>query len=328
MPGLSDWFDVFRCGTHMDHSGTLRTITESDIDRAIKSYRRDSAPIVVGHPTLNAPAFGWVEAFRRVGPTVQARCSQVAAEFADLVERGLYRNRSLSFNGDGSFRHVGFLGAAAPAVKGLEEIHFAQKGDYITVDLSESSAAVETVSAVAEDAAEPTKVAVAEAEPAKNEKAAAAEPVDQVQAEVRSTIEELTRKVHDLEHKLSTEQAQRRRVEFAAYADDLIRDRRLEPASKDKLLATMEALHAGDVADFAAPDNGSLNAFKELLNEILPQRPRVMYAEFAAPERVAEMNTDDPVKLAVKAREKIEAGRRAGVVITATEAVHQLLQGH
>lgn len=331
MPGLNDWFDVFRCGTHMDHSGTLRTITESDIDRAIKGYRRDSAPIVVGHPTLNAPAFGWVEAFRRVGPTVQARCSQVAAEFADLVERGLYKNRSLSFNSDGSFRHVGFLGAAAPAVKGLEEIHFAQKGDYITVDLSESGAAVETVSAVAEDAAEPTKVAAAEApiaEPAKNEKAAVAEPVDQVQAEVRSTIEELTRKVQDLEHKLSAEQAQRRRMEFAAYADDLIRDRRLEPASKDKLLATMEALHAGDVASFAAPDSSSLNAFKELLNEILPQRPRVMYAEFAAPERVAKVSTDDPVELAAKAREKIETGRRAGVVITATEAVHQLLQGH
>lgn len=115
MPGLNDWFDVFRCGTHLDHSGTLRTISESDVDRAIAAYTPDSAPVVIGHPTLNAPAWEWVSGFRRQGRVLQARCSKVADEFAAAVQRGLYKNRSIAFNSDGSFRHVGFLGAAAPA---------------------------------------------------------------------------------------------------------------------------------------------------------------------------------------------------------------------
>lgn len=325
---MSDWFDVFRCGTHLDHSGTLRTITEGDIDRAIKGYRRGSVPVVVGHPTLNAPAFGWIESFRRIGPIVQARCSQVADEFVDAVRRGLYKNRSLSFNCDGSFRHVGFLGAAAPAVKGLEEIQFSQQGDFITVDLPENEGAAEVYSAAddhAAETAESVKEATSVAEPVK---AVAEESAhEQLQVDVKHIIEELTRKVQDLENKLGQEQAQRRKIEFAAYADDLIRDRRLEPSSKDKLLSTMEALYTGDVANFAAPDNSGLTTFKELLNEILPQRPRVSFTEFAAPERFASASADNPEELAAKAREKIEAGRRTGIFLTASEAVQQLLQG-
>lgn len=322
---------MFRCGTHLDHSGTLRTITESDIDRAIKRYQPGSAPVVVGHPTLNAPAFGWIDSFRRVGQTVQARCSQVAEEFTDAVKRGLYKNRSLSFNRDGSFRHVGFLGAAAPAVKGLEEIQFSQQGDFVTVEFSENEgAAVETASADA-NAAEPVKAAAAEpaAEPDKAEKAAAAEPVSQIQADVKSTIEELTRKVQDLEHKLGQEQAQRRKIEFAAYADDLIRDRRLEASCKDKLLSTMEALHAGDAASFADPVNNSLNTFKELLNEVLPQRPRVSFVEFAAPERAGHVDVQHmhPEEIAQCAQRLIEQNRIKGVVITASDAVNKIVGG-
>jgi hypothetical protein len=330
MSGLKDWFDVFRCGTHLDHSGTLRTITESDIDRAIRSYRRGSAPVVIGHPTLNAPAFGWIDSFRRVGSTVQARCSQVADEFTDAVKRGLYKNRSLSFNRDGSFRHVGFLGAAAPAVKGLEEIQFSDSGDYITMEFSENEAAGAEVQSAAEvpaaEPAEPEKEA--ETEPVKADKAAAAEgPSQKVQADVKLTIEALTRKVQDLENKLSQEQTQRRKIEFAAYADDLIRDRRLEPGSKDKLLSTMEALHGCDAANFAAPESSSLNTFKELLNELLPERPRVSFVEFAAPERLTTVSAENPEELAAKARERIESGRRSGIILTASEAVQQLLQG-
>jgi hypothetical protein len=37
----------------------------------------------------------------------------------DWVNAGLYRNRSAAFYGDGRLRHVGFLGGAPPAVKGL-----------------------------------------------------------------------------------------------------------------------------------------------------------------------------------------------------------------
>ena len=343
MPGLTDWFDVFRCGTHRDHSGTLRTITEGDIDRAIKSYRCDSAPVVVGHPTLNAPAFGWVKDFRRVGPTVQARCSRVVPEFIDAVKRGLYKNRSLSFNHDGSFRHVGFLGAAAPAVKGLEEIQFSDSGDFVTMDFNENESVTTETHAAADPAAE---AVVEDAEPAKGAeapaitpgKAAAAEPpAQQLQADVKSTIDELNRKVKELEGKLNNEQAKRRRMEFAAYTDGLINSGRLKAAAKEPVIDTLEALHAQDVASFADSENNHLNRFKELLNSILPEK-RVEFVEFAAPHMVAHQHLlpvndgshhhgRSPEEIAALARKMVDQNRISGFYMTASEAVNKVLGG-
>ena len=300
MPGLNDWFDVFKCGTHRDHSGVMRTITESEIDKAISAYRTDSAPIVVGHPTLNAPAYGWIKDFRRSGATVQARASSVVPEFTEAVKKGLYNNRSLSFNSDGTFRHVGFLGAAAPAVKGLEEIQFSDEGECITVDLPEAV------------------------------KVTAEAPEEQAPSEVKgsSTIEDLTRKIQELEGKLTAEQTKRRRMEFAAYTDSLVNAGRLKAAVKDQVIETMEALHATDSADFADAENSHLNRFKELLTAILPEK-RVEFMEFAAPSRAARncIQHIHPEELAQRAQQLVEQNRIQGVFISASDAVNKIVGG-
>lgn len=304
MPGLTDWFEVFRCGTHRDHSGVMRTITESDIDKAISAYRADTAPIVVGHPSLNAPAYGWIKDFRRSGSTVQARASSVIPEFAEAVKAGLYKNRSLSFNGDGTFRHVGFLGAAAPAIKGLKEILFSEQGECVTVELPE---AVENNTEAQE---EPSKV--------------------------KETIEDLTHKIQELESKLTSEQSKRRRMEFAAYADSLINAGRLKATVKDQVIETMEALHSTDSADFADSETSNLTRFKELLTAILPEK-RVEFAEFAAPTRAIHNHGlcgyDGrhqhiyPADIAQRAQEMIEQSRVKGIYVTASDAVNKILGG-
>lgn len=303
MPGLTDWFDVFRCGTNRDSTGALCTVTRDDIDKAINKYEANSAPIVVGHPKTNAPAFGWIESFRRVGDLVQARCSKVVPEFVEAVKRGLYKNRSIAFNGDGTFRHVGFLGAAAPAIKGLEEIQFSDQGDYLTVELTDTAPETTT----------PETTAPQEEAP---------------EAEIpnfKGTIEELTRKVEELEGKLSNEQAKRRRMEFAAYTDNLINAGRLKTSAKEQVLDMMEALYANDVATYADLSNSALTTFKGLLNDILPAK-RVEFMEFASPARVhvQEICSED---LAKKARHMVEQNRLNGFYMTASEAVNRILGG-
>ena len=47
------------------------------------------------------------------------------------------KKRSASFYPDGRLRHVGFLGAAPPAVKGLADIGFTAEEDHITFDFQE-----------------------------------------------------------------------------------------------------------------------------------------------------------------------------------------------
>jgi hypothetical protein len=43
-----------------------------------------------------------------------------------MVRRGLFKKRSAAFYNDGTLRHVGFLGAMPPAVKGLADVAFAE----------------------------------------------------------------------------------------------------------------------------------------------------------------------------------------------------------
>ena len=341
MPGLTDWFDVFRCGTHLDHSGKWRTFTESDIDKAIASYKSDSAPIVVGHPTLNAPAFGWIQQFRRQGSTLQARASRVADEFADLVKRGLYKNRSISFNSDGTFRHVGFLGAAAPAVKGLEDIQFADKGDFITMDTAktvqaEQAAAQERAEGVQVEPEAEVKTAESEAEvqSLRADAAQKAEPevslsnLESQQKQFQETVKKLESHIKSLENALNVEQEKNRKVEFAAYADELIRKGRLNPVAKAALISTMESLFVSDQANFASPENSVLNQFKGLLNLVLPENA-TLYINYAAPSddccHSAESLT--PREVAIKARCLVDEQAAKGCCLDLGRAVRMVMEG-
>lgn len=341
MPGLTDWFDVFRCGTHLDHSGKWRTFTESDIDKAIASYKSDSAPIVVGHPTLNAPAFGWIQQFRRQGSTLQARASRVADEFADLVKRGLYRNRSISFNSDGTFRHVGFLGAAAPAVKGLEDIQFADKGDFITMDTAET---VQAEQAAAQEQAEEVQVepeaevktaeSEAEVQSLRADAAQKTEPevslsdLESQQKQFQETVKKLESHIKSLENALNVEQEKSRKIEFAAYADELIRKGRLNPVAKSPLISTMERLFVSDQANFASPESSVLNQFKGLLNLVLPENA-TLYINYAAPSddccHSAESLT--PGEVAIKARCLVDEQAAKGCCLDLGRAVRMVMEG-
>lgn len=122
-------FAVFRAGTHTDSAGNEREWTTDDLDRIASRYSEQSAheaPIVIGHPKDNAPAYGWIKRLYRMGEELFAEATSVADEFVDWIQRGLYRKRSIALYPDMLLRHVGFLGAVPPAVKGLPDVAFAQ----------------------------------------------------------------------------------------------------------------------------------------------------------------------------------------------------------
>lgn len=127
--GFSQWIEVFRAGTQTDSKGRKRTFSQDDLDSIVANHQaEDPAPIVIGHPKENAPAYGWTAGLRRIGDTLLAQFTDVVPEFAEACKKRLYRKRSVSIEptDDGGWRlnHVGFLGAAAPAVKGLKDITF------------------------------------------------------------------------------------------------------------------------------------------------------------------------------------------------------------
>ena len=136
-------YEIFRAGTRTDANGNTVTITEADLAAAAQAYdpKVHEAPIVVGHPKADAPAYGWVKSLGVQNGVLTADFAQVDEGFADLVKAGRYKKVSASFYpptspnnpkpGVWTLRHVGFLGAQPPAVKGLSAISFAEGEVYV-----------------------------------------------------------------------------------------------------------------------------------------------------------------------------------------------------
>jgi len=124
----NQWVEVFRIGEHTDSSGNTRDWNSSDLEEIVNHYNtnKHEAPVVVGHPKENAPAFGWVEALKTDGRVLFAKFKQLVPEFIEAVKKGMYKKRSISLYPDMSLRHIGFLGAIPPAVKGLADIKFSE----------------------------------------------------------------------------------------------------------------------------------------------------------------------------------------------------------
>lgn len=134
------WCEIFRAGTHIDHSGNKVTVTTADIDKIISNFneKNPDVPLVIGHPTLNSPAYGWVDKLKREGNTLLATFKDVSREFAEWVNQGLYKTRSISLYQDNTLRHIGWLGAQPPAIKGLASYQFAENEEIQIFDFSEA----------------------------------------------------------------------------------------------------------------------------------------------------------------------------------------------
>jgi hypothetical protein len=137
----NQWVEVFRAGDYGDKGKW----TVEDLDEVVANFLGGvwTPPAVFGHPKEDDPAQGWVCALERVGDTLRARFTQVSEELESSVKNGRFPNRSAAFyvnpKGNGpALRHVGFLGATPPEVKGLEPINFSD-ADFVDIEFSEET---------------------------------------------------------------------------------------------------------------------------------------------------------------------------------------------
>ena len=137
----------FLPGKHIALSGAALEFAQSDLAATAGAYNPalHEAPLVVGHPQTDAPAYGWVGALAHDSGALEATPRQVNPEFAALVNSGAFKKMSAAFwsptapgnpvPGVFYLRHIGFLGAAAPGVQGLRTPTFAG-GDEGVVEFS------------------------------------------------------------------------------------------------------------------------------------------------------------------------------------------------
>src|SRR5687768_3111233 len=127
-------FEIFAPGKHRDSTGKEITFSEADLAATVAAYdpKLHEAPIVIGHPKDNAPAFGWAKSLSMsADKRMLAHPHQLDADFVAAKRAGKVKKVSASFYAPDSpnnpkpgvyyLRHIGFLGAQPPAVKGLRE---------------------------------------------------------------------------------------------------------------------------------------------------------------------------------------------------------------
>ncbi|MBN8461629.1 MAG: hypothetical protein J0M01_02250 [Dechloromonas sp.] len=262
---------IFRPGRHTAMSGAALEFSEADLAASAAAYdpALSEAPIVVGHPATDGPAYGWVKSLSFAGGGLEAEPDQVDPAFADMVAAGRFKKISASFYPPASphnpapgvyyLRHVGFLGAQPPAVKGLRAPAFAEGDDAVTVELEFSEPHPKETSPVT-----PDEKAALEAENAQLKERLAASDA--------ALLAQKTAQIH---------------AGHAAFAEGLVSAGQMVPAQQAVAVALLDTLAAQETpVEFGEGDARAplLDAFKAFLAG-LPKR--VEFSETATGRRAA-----------------------------------------
>ncbi len=355
-------FEIFRSGTHVDSRGRSFTFSDADLGAIANQYdpALSHAPIVVGHPKEDAPAYGWVKsiAFRDGKLVVEAE--DIEPQFADLVKQGRFRQRSASFfppehpnnprPGQYYLRHVGFLGAAAPAVKGLKAVEFSGGEDLVEfsdtpmrvswaldnvsralrgfrdwliaekgIDVAEQVMPAWNIDSVAEAASQlRADVNTERAVPAYADLTTQEDTMNKDELERRER--ELAEREASFAEQTRTETERRRKDQAtadAAFVAGIVEAGKLPIGLKDVTTAMFADLSDGTVSFSDAGQNKSMSQ-REALRHILDNLPLpVVQGELAKGDGP---DFSDPTHVADAIKTEIEAARGRGETISPAEA--------
>ncbi len=279
------WIEIFKTGEHTDSQGRTRKWTEKELDEIVSKYntqKEHTAPIVIGHPKDNAPAYGWVESLKREGSKLLAKIKDVAEEFKDWVNKGLYKKRSISLYPNLLLRHVGFLGAQPPAIKGLKDFKFQDKE---------------------EDFLEYEDVIQQETNGQRNQKTkykedSMADGKDKKYEELKAQLEAEKKKREELEQKYAEYQRAVKRKEIKDFIETGIKEGKILPAWKEQGLEEfMYSLSEDEqVIEFSEDKKMSkLEWFKEFIKSFSEHE---LFKEFQKGKSKEETEFEEDEKLA------------------------------
>ena len=310
-PTLPDGIEIFRAGVREDTNGVVHNISAADLAAAAAAYDPavHEAPIVVGHPKDDGPAYGWVRKLRADGGSLLSDHHQVDAAFSEMAGAGRFKKRSAAFYqpndpanpkpGVWYLRHVAWLGAQPPAVKGLREVHFSE-GDVEDRAVCFSEPIVTTqqepddMSKDLQDQLAKAQADLAAAEAEKVALQAAAAKADKEAADAKSQAAQFAERARA-----------DRRNGFVAFATAQVQAGKLLPKDKDMAVAAMEAMADAAPVEFAEGDTTRKVSHVAWLQDLISNaQPSVDFAERgggALPLHSAKGQSDDAVDRAAQA---------------------------
>lgn len=252
---LPGGIEIFRAGTHRDDAGNTHTFTPAQLQEIAASYNAAlrEAPLTVGHPKDNLPAYGWVaRVFVNERGNLAIDPHQVDPQFAAMVRAGRFKKRSASLYpptaahnptpGKWYLRHVAFLGAQPPAVAGLKDIGFAEYGaPHEALNFSEPVSQPAGAPAPAPQEQPMTEQEKAELEKLRADVKALADAKAAAEAQAASAQAAADAASAQVQSYAEAASAQRR-AGFTSFAEAEIQAGRLLPKDKGVAIATLEAL--------------------------------------------------------------------------------------
>lgn len=307
MPQAKKLLEIFRPGTFVSIEGQRITFSAADVAATVAAYdpAKHKAPLVIGHPKMDDPAYGHAVALSlSTNNVVLAEPANVEPAFADAVNDHRYDSISASFwspdnprnpvPGVWYLRHIGFLGAVPPAVPGLKQPSFADAGDtdLITINFADSQEPVMTPEEKAALAAQQQKL--------KDDQASFADQ----QAEQQKREAELAER----EKAIAAKEAKAREDEISSFAEDLIKSGKLLPGEKAGIIALLGALPGDQTVSFADDAGKTVEqAGGEVLRGFLKNLPpRVSFAELSAAD---ETQGADSTSFAAPQGYMVDAGK-------------------
>lgn len=297
---------IFKPGTHTTMSGDALTFSEADVAATAAAYdpALKDAPLVVGHPKTDSPAFGWVASLAFADGILSAVPKDVYPAFGQMVNDKLFPKISAAFYHPDSpnnpvpgvyyLRHVGFLGAHPPAVQGLAAPEFADGDNAIIIEFGESET---TGSAAQAESATPSNPG---ATMTPEEIAAKQAELDKKQQDLAAQQEQLKAKEAEFgqrEAKLAQIEVAAKLSATSAFVESLIAEGKILPRDKDGLVAFMSAEKPADVIEFGEGDaKTKINGLDWLQKEFLAKLPKqVEFGEIAGPGKEAKPANDKAI---------------------------------
>lgn len=279
---------IFKSGTHPAMDGRDYTFTAADLAATAAAYTpaAHEAPITIGHPATDLPAYGWVASLAVVDGALEATPAQVDPAFAELVASGAYKKISAKFYhptqksnpvpGTYYLRHVGFLGAQPPGVKGLRDPSFADLSDdneCITLELAFSEPLPSQPPVPASPVNTPKESTVNEEEA----------------AQLRAENEALKKRIESAEAQALANAAAAVNAENTAFAEKLASEGRLISAEQPVVVAMLNAASPppGSAGIEFAEGNKKMPLADAMRGFLAALPKRVSMDEQASRERVA-----------------------------------------
>lgn len=311
-PALPAGIEIFKPGVHRTDAGDEIAFSAADLAGMVASYdpALREAPLTVGHPAADLPAYGWVRGLAvNADGRLTMNTHNVEPQFAEMVRSRRFAKRSAAFYppqhpsnpkpGQWYLRHVAFLGAQPPAVAGLKDIEFSEAdatgvvrfsadADFLTPEVATTSTTPEK-----SDMSKDLQDKLAEAEQLAN-----------------------TEKTKREAAELAASQAQEKLVQFAEaqrqathsghvqFAEGQVQAGRLLPKDKASAVAVLDVLAAAQPVEFSEGDTTHKVAPADWLKGLIAgAKPLVQFGEHAAGHAGTEQppKTDAEIDTAARA---------------------------